>query len=456
MTGEVQRVPRTLGRLDLVLLKVVAVVNINNVPPTAVYGRAALVLWVLAFAAFFLPEAVAVLALSRRYPGEGGIYLWIKEEFGPTHGFFAGWCYWTNNLFYVPVLLVYMAGIFAFGGGGGSAGLIDDRRFVAAIALGWLVLITVSNLRGLRVGKWIQNAGGMGVFASIALVLLAAGFAWANGTAQAPPLVSGGGWGMVASFSVMCNAFVGVELASTMGDEIRDPGRDLKPAILIAGGVSLAAYLLVTLAVLALVPIGDLGVIEGIMQAVSQGATRAGAGWVVGPVALLMGIAIGGAASAWFAGSARVPFVGGLTNALPPALGRLHPRWGSPSVALITCAVAAGFFTVASLVGSTVAEAYQVLLKAAVVIQLIPLVYLFLALARLPGVRLGGRAAGLVGLATTMFGIVAAFFPTEEVASVPIFELKMAIGVLGPTAVGWYFFRRGRGGSRPPLPGARP
>jgi amino acid transporter len=261
---------------------------------------------------------------------------------------------------------------------------------------------------------------------------------------------------MVASFSVMCNAFVGVELASTMGDEIRDPGRDLKPAILIAGGVSLAAYLLVTLAVLALVPIGDLGVIEGIMQAVSQGATRAGAGWVVGPVALLMGIAIGGAASAWFAGSARVPFVGGLTNALPPALGRLHPRWGSPSVALITCAVAAGFFTVASLVGSTVAEAYQVLLKAAVVIQLIPLVYLFLALARLPGVRLGGRAAGLVGLATTMFGIVAAFFPTEEVASVPIFELKMAIGVLGPTAVGWYFFRRGRGGSRPPLPGARP
>src|SRR4030095_3462948 len=97
-----------------------------------------------------------------------------------------------------------------------------------------------------------------------------------------------------------------------------------------------------------------------------------------------------GAASAWFAGSSRIPFVAGLTSALPPALGRLHPRWGSPHVALTTCAVLAGTFTACSLVGSSVAEAYQVLLKAAVVIQLIPFVYLFLALVK--GAR--GRAGG--------------------------------------------------------------
>ncbi|MBL8988469.1 MAG: amino acid permease, partial [Gemmatimonadetes bacterium] len=88
-------VPRTLGRIDLILLKVVAIVNINNVPPTAVYGKASLVLWTVAFLAFFVPEAVAVLAFSRRYPGEGGVYLWIRESFGPAHGFLAGWCYWT-------------------------------------------------------------------------------------------------------------------------------------------------------------------------------------------------------------------------------------------------------------------------------------------------------------------------------------------------------------------------
>ena len=62
-------------------------------------------------------------------------------------------------------------------------------------------------------------------------------------------------WEMATSFAVMCNALVGIELASTMGDEIRDPVRDLGPAIAIAGAVSIASYLLVTGAVLTLVPV---------------------------------------------------------------------------------------------------------------------------------------------------------------------------------------------------------
>ncbi len=435
-------VPRTLGRVDLVLLKIVAIVNINNVPPTAVHGRVSLLLWTLAFVAFFVPEAIAVVVMSRRHPGEGGIYLWIREELGDAHGFIAGWCYWTNNLFYVPVLLVYMAGIFAFAGGDRSAGLVNDKLFVSGIAFGWLALIAALNIRGLRIGKWIQNIGGVGAALSVLLVLLAALLAWRRGVAEQPPLVVGAGWGMVASFSVMCNALVGAELASTMGDEIRHPGRDLKPAILVAGGISLTSYLLVTAAVLALVPIGQLGVIQGIMQAVSAGAVAAGAEWIVAPVAVVLGVAIGGACSAWFAGSARVPFVAGLTSALPAALGRVHPRWQSPHVALAVCALLAALFTVISLVGSSVAEAYQVLLKAAVVIQLIPFAYLFLVLVRLAGVRTATRVAGAVGLVTTMVGIVAAFLPTADVTSVAVFEGKMFAGVVGPTALGWLLYRR--------------
>src|SRR5262249_22196343 len=156
-------------------------------------------------------------------------------------------------------------------------------------------------------------------------------------------------WEMTTSFAVMCNALVGIELASTMGDEIRDPARDLAPAIAIAGVVSIASYLLVTGAVLMLVPADSLGVIQGVMQAVPAGASAARIGWVVAPLAIVMGLATGGAASAWFAGSARIPFVAGLTRALPPALGRMHPRWHSPHIALVTCAVVAGMLTALSL-----------------------------------------------------------------------------------------------------------
>jgi amino acid transporter len=437
------QIPRTLGRWDLVLLKVVAIVNINNVPPVAVFGTASLVLWTLAFVVFFIPEAVAVLTFSRKYPGEGGIYLWTRRQFGEAHGFLSGWCYWTNNLFYVPVLLVYMAGIFAFVGGEGSAErLVNERLFVAGVAFGWLALITFANIRGLGVGKWIQNIGAAGTALSLVLVLVAAAAAWTAGVAHDAPLRTEVSWEMATGFAVMCNAFVGIELASTMGDEIRDPRRDLPPAIFTAGGVSLLSYLLVTGAVLMLVPIDELGVIQGIMQAVSAGAAETGLGWVVAPLALVMGLSIGGAASAWFAGSSRIPFVAGLTSALPAVLGRVHPRWHSPHIALITCAVLAGCFTGVSLLGSTVAEAYQVLLKSAVVIQLIPFAYLFLGLLKTIESSRWARLAGLVGLGATLIGIVAAFLPTSEVGSILVFETKMVLGVVGPTAFGWFLFKR--------------
>ena len=442
-------IPRTLGRWDLVLLKIVAIVNINNVPPVAVYGWASLVLWGIAFVTFFVPEAIAVSILARRHPGEGGIYLWTGKEFGATHGFMSGWCYWTNNLFYVPVLLVYMAGILAFAGGEArAADLLNQRLYVAAVAFGWLALIAAANIRGLAVGKWIQNIGGLSAFGSVALVLTAAAVAKATGAVADAPTSAPITWEMTTSFAVMCNALVGIELASTMGDEIRNPRRDLGPAIAIAGVVSIVSYLLVTGAVLTLVPIERLGAIQGVMQAVAAGASAAAVGWVVVPLAIVMGVATGGAASAWFAGSSRIPFVAGLTSALPPALGRLHPRWGSPHVALITCAVLAGIFTACSLVGSSVAEAYQVLLKAAVVIQLVPFIYLFLALVKTTGVGMVARLAGSVGLCTTVVGLGAAFLPTADVASVPVFETKMLVGVVAPTAVGWLLFRRSQRSAR--------
>src|SRR5438034_6482828 len=194
---ELLAIPRTLGRWDLVLLKIVAIVNINNVPPVAVYGWASLGLWGLAFVTFFIPEAIAVLTLSRRHPGEGGIYLWTRTEFGEAHGFLSGWCYWTNNLFYVPVLLVYMTGIFAFAAGEArAADLVTQKLFVAVVSFGWLAFITVANVRGMTAGKWIQNVGGLSAFVSVALVLAAAAAAWAGGAAAPARPTSHVTWGM--------------------------------------------------------------------------------------------------------------------------------------------------------------------------------------------------------------------------------------------------------------------
>jgi amino acid transporter len=432
--------PRALTLRDLVLLKIAAIVNVSFIPAVAIYGRASLALWLLAFVAFFLPESIAVTALARRFPGEGGVYLWTRRQFGDVHGFLSGWCYWTNNLFYIPMQLVYTAGVLAYVGGSGTAGLLNEKWFVSVVAFGWLAIAVVTNVRGLAVGKWVHNAGAFGTAMTVALVLLAVGLTRPAGGGPPTPLVTGVSWEMLSGFSVMCFAFIGVELASTMGDEIHDPGRNLPRAIVVAGVVTLGSYLALTAALQALVPTPEIGVIQGLMQAVDRGAADTGAAWLVTPVALVMAVSIGGGASAWFAGSSRVPFVAGINRALPPSLGRVHPRWGSPHVALLTHAALSAILIACALVGSSVPEAYQVLLKAAVVIQLVPFVYMFVGLVRLDGVSRPMKAAGLAGCLSSVVGIGAAFIPAAGVTSVVVFEIKMLVGCLVPIGLGFLLF----------------
>ena len=168
-----------------------------------------------------------------------------------------------------------------------------------------------------------------------------------------------------------------------------------------------------------------------------------------------MALSIGGSASAWFAGPARIPFVAGLDHALPAALGRLHPRWGSPHIALITCAIVSAALTALSLAGSSVAEAYQVLLRAAVVINLVPFVYTFLALMTLDTARTFERVAGAIGAVVTVLGIAAVFLPSGDVGNAVVFELKMAAGVGIPIAIGLWLYWRSRDVAHLPPAGPR-
>src|SRR5258708_7602240 len=111
---EVPRLRRVLGRWDLVLLFVVAVFNLNVVPSIAANGGATVWLWIISLALFFWPQGIAVIELAHRFPGEGGVYLLAKEVFGDFHGFLSGWCYWTNNMMYVPSIMLYFVGVFVF------------------------------------------------------------------------------------------------------------------------------------------------------------------------------------------------------------------------------------------------------------------------------------------------------------------------------------------------------
>src|SRR5690242_15544784 len=110
--------PRAMTLRDVVLFNITAIVGLRWVTTAAKIGPFALVLWLIAMVAFFIPSAIVVARLTERDPGEGGIYRWVSAAFGERHGFLAGWGYWVNNLVYYPSLLVTTAAIGAYALGG--------------------------------------------------------------------------------------------------------------------------------------------------------------------------------------------------------------------------------------------------------------------------------------------------------------------------------------------------
>src|SRR5882757_2320971 len=170
---EAPHLRRVLGRWDLVLLFVVAVFNLNVVPSIAANGGVTIWLWIISLILFFWPQGIAVIELSHRYPGEGGVYLWAKEMFGDFHGFFSGWCYWTNNMLYVPTVMLYFVGVSVFVLGPSHIALAESKSFALWTSVVLLFVLTVLNIAGLGIGKWINNAGaiGSGIAAAVLVIL---------------------------------------------------------------------------------------------------------------------------------------------------------------------------------------------------------------------------------------------------------------------------------------------
>ncbi len=449
---EAPHLRRVLGRWDLVLLFVVAVFNLNVVPSIAANGGVTIWLWIISLVLFFWPQGIAVIELAHRYPGEGGVYLWAKEVFGDFHGFLSGWCYWTNNMMYVPTIMLYFVGVSVFVLGEGQRSLADNKVFALSASLVLLAVLVVLNVVGLGVGKWINNLGAIGTFVAAAVLIGLGAIVWFRfGTTvtTADFQIPVNPRFVLNSFGVICFGLVGLELASIMGDEIENPGRILPGAVAWGGILSGLLYIGATLTLLIAVSKQDISVLQGIVQAVSHMAARVGAGWIVAPFAFMLSISIAGIGSAWLAGSARIPFVAGLDSYMPSWLGRVHPQYSTPYAALIVHAIVSMILVIVNFTVAGVQETFQKLLSLAVVLQLVPFLYMFGALLKIAAGedftkgRYGRPTlifAGASGLVTTILGITLAFFPAQQITSILSYEVWMFGGTLLFIGLAAFFF----------------
>lgn len=453
---------KSMGFWDVLLFNIAAVLGPRWIAAAGHNGTSSISLWLLAALLFFVPGALVINELSSRFPEEGGLYAWSREAFGPFHGFVAGWTYWIYTIFYFPGLLLASASMSAYILGGRGTVLAEDRTFLLAVSLGLLLVAVGLNIIGLNIGKWLQNAGGVGTYVPLViLAVVAAVVVWKHGSATHFTLhnmLPIWNWDTVNFWSQIAFAFTGLELVSAMSEEVRDPRRTLPRAVFGAGALIAFMYIAGTFAILALLPAGNVDPQSGVFHAITIGslALKIGALGILAAVLVTVGNA--GGVGSTVAGIARVPFVVGIDRYLPAAFGKIHPRWKTPYISILVQAMASAAILLLSQIHSpTVTAAYQIVVDAAIILYFIPFLYMFAAVIKLanrrdrrenaqavlvPGGKAGVWICGLLGFAVVLVGIIFSLVPPGGSDKV-VFFVELIGGTAGSVLLGLFLYWRG-------------
>jgi len=455
------KLPRVMGFWDVLLFNIVTVLGPRWIAAAAHNGTSSITLWFLAALLFFVPTAFVIAELSTRFPQEGGLYAWSKDAFGEFHGFVAGWTYWIYTLFYFPALLFASASMAAYIGGIGYAPLAQNRSFLLAGSFVLFFVAVFMNIIGLRIGKWLQNAGAVGTFVPLMMLIVAAAcvwyrhgsvtqFTWSN-------IQPHWNWDTVNFWPQIAFAFGGLELVSSMSEEVKNPRKTFPRAILGSGIVIAVIYIAGTIAVLSLMSSVTVDPKSGVFQAltIASATLKITALGIIAAILVTVGNA--GGVGSTVAGISRVPFAVGVDRYLPRAFAKVHPKWETPYVSILVQAGISGAILLLSQISETTVSAYQILVDATNILYFIPFLYMYAAVIKLayrpdratstaaliPGGKTGVWLAGGMGFIVVLASIILSVVPPGETANKLLFEVKLIGGTGFGLLLGVMLFLRG-------------
>jgi amino acid transporter len=427
---------RELGLRDITLLAIACIVGTRWIPAAAHAGSGSVALWFLAAVLFMVPLAIAVAALSVKYPGTGGLYLWTRNDFGRFHGFLCFAVYWIGLAIWFPsAAMFYMgAGMYAL-----DPALATHRPLLLAVALAAIWIALGTNLIGVKIGKWTQNIGASSSWVIGGLLgAVAIWFAMRRGSATPIHIAPVWNWDTVGFWATIAYALSGLEMAGLMGGEIHDPERNLPRAGWIASLFAAVFYSGATIAMLVILRPDQISEMNGYGQVATAVARETGLGWIAPVLALLVLASAVGQFGGIGTTISRLPFAVGIDKLLPAAFGRVHPRWGTPHVSLLVLGVIASGLLIAIQIGDTMRAAYQELVSLMVIVGFLPYIYIFGS-----AWKAGKRISAISGWAITLLAIVCSVVPTADVTNVWLFEGKLFGGTTAVILVSWWLYRRG-------------
>jgi amino acid transporter len=243
-------------------------------------------------------------------------------------------------------------------------------------------------------------------------------------------------WETASFWSSIAYAMTGLELAGLMSAEIRDPQRTIPRAAWIASSFATVFYAGMTIALLILIRPEQINEMNGFAQGGETAARVLGIGWLpmlIAAMVFVTGIGqFGGLGSA----TSRLPFAVGVDRLLPAAFGKIHPRWGTPHISILTLGGVASFLLIVIQFGDTMRAAYQELVSLMVIAGFLPYIYIFGS-----AWKARRRISALCGWGVTALALVCSVAPTAEVHNVWLFEGKLALGTLATVGSAWVLYR---------------
>ena len=285
--------------------------------------------WILG-GAVALAGALTFAELGAMLPDAGGPYVYIREAFGPLAAFLHGWM----------VLLMIASGAIAavavsFGGYLARFLPIDAVGGPIGVAAITIVVVTATNILGVKPGTIAANVFTVSKIGALTALIVAglvlsptASPARLVESTPAPAL----GVGLATAFVAVLFTIGGWQQTNMVAGEIRDPERNLPRALIIGVAIVIAIYVGANVAYLN--ALGRDGLATSTAVAAETALRLVGE---AGARAITIGamLSIFGFVNVALLTNARVLFALGRDGALLQSAGRVHPRYGSPYVALL-------------------------------------------------------------------------------------------------------------------------
>jgi APA family basic amino acid/polyamine antiporter len=245
------------------------------------------------------------------------------------------------------------------------------------------------------------------------------------------------------SWAAIAFAVGGMEVAGMMAAEIRHPLRTIPRAAIISTTFVIAFYIASTVSLLVIVSSPQINEMNGLAQVSAAAGLQLGAAWLAPLVVLAILFNIVGSFGGLGTSVSRMPFAAGVDHLLPPAFAKIHPRWHTPYVAILSLGGVATVLLIACQVGDSVRAAYRTIVDLTVIVGFLPYLYIFAS-----AWKARKWFSALSGIAITFLAIACSIAPPPEVTKVFLFEAKLAIGTAATILSGWLLYKRGTRSSK--------